>query len=175
MGPKTPANRKFIPGLGPTTRGRDRGPDDAGPRAARGIDQTGSWWDRRRREVGYAVQPYSMGSVIGCPPDQSRPCPVRPQEFIAPASGTVAILDAPELAILTCLVAPASVQRQAQKAGEKAIMMIRAKGLLEKLGMVPEPKIDPAQVAAALTDWEREQESRQAFAQALAALDDEED
>ena len=121
----------------------------------------------------WIVQPYSMGPLIGCPPDQSRPCPVRPQEFISPASGTVAILDAPELAILTCLVAPASIQRQAQKTGERAIMMIRAKGLLESLGMARHPSAPAvAEVAEALTEWEREQEARRVFAEALAALDD---
>ena len=123
----------------------------------------------------WIVQPYSMGSLIGCPPDQSRPCPVRPQEFISPASGTIAILDAPELAILTCLVAPASIQRQAQKTGERSIIMIRAKGLLEKLGMEPEPQAAPVPVEKPMTDWEREQEARRVFAEALAALDGDED
>lgn len=124
----------------------------------------------------WIVQPYSMGPLIGCPPDQSRPCPVRPQEFISPASGTVAILDAPELAILTCLVAPASIQRQAQKTGERSIIMIRAKGLLEKLDMMPEPTpIDAEPAEKPITDWEREQEARRVFAEALAALDEDED
>lgn len=122
----------------------------------------------------WVVQPYSMGALMGCPPDQSRPCPVRPQEFIAPASGTIAILDAPELAILSCFVAPASVQHRAKKAGENALIMIRARGLTEALGL-ESPPAPPEPEVLLQTDWERDQEARRQFAEALAALDDDED
>ena len=123
----------------------------------------------------WVIQPYSMGPLMGCPPDQSRPCPVdRGGRFVSPANGTVPILDAPELAILTCFVAPAATQRKAQKEGQRGIIMIRAPGLYEALNG-PRPALAPASVVAAQTDWEREQEARRAFAEALAALDDDED
>lgn len=123
----------------------------------------------------WVIQPYSMGPLMGCPPDQSRPCPVRPQEFISPASGTIAILDSPELAILTCFVAPASVQHAAQKQGQRGIMMIRAPGLYEALGVKPAPAPEVTQAVVPMTDWERDQEARRAFAEALAALDDDDE
>lgn len=125
----------------------------------------------------WVTQPYSMGALVGCPPDQSRPCPIeRRGGFISPSSGTIKIMDAPELAILTCLIAPAGVQREARKGGERALMMLRAKGLAENLGMnMPEHMAPPVEVRRELTEWEREQEARRQFAEALAALDDDEE
>ncbi len=127
----------------------------------------------------WVIQPYSMGPLMGCPPDQSRPCPVaRSGRFVSPANGTVALMDAPELAILTCFIAPAAVQRKAQKDGQRGLMMIRAPGLMEKLGLIHQDlRVGgiPAASAAEPSDWEREQEARHAFAAALAALDGDED
>ena len=122
----------------------------------------------------WVTQPYSMGALMRCPPDQSRPCPIeRSGGFVSPESGTVKIMDAPELAILTCFIAPGAVQRDAQKHGERALMMLRAKGLAEALGMnMPQHMAPPVEVRRELTEWEREQEARRQFAEALAALDD---
>ncbi len=125
----------------------------------------------------WVIQPYSMGTLVGCPPDQSRPCPIeRRGGFISPSSGTVKIMDAPELAILTCLIAPGAIQRQAQKTGERGIIMIRVPGLLEALGMIP-ADVTPviSQARPELSEWERDQEARRQFAEALAALDDDDE
>ncbi len=144
----------------------------------------------------WVIQPYSMGPLMGCPPDQSRPCPVaRSGRFVSPANGTVALMDAPELAILTCFIAPAAVQRKAQKQGQRGLMMIMPKGLVETIGS--DPKLWPrtrTKVPATMTwvdsetgipmaeragevisEWEREQAARRAFAAALAALDEDEE
>ena len=52
--------------------------------------------------------------------------------------------------------------------------MIRAKGLTEALGLEPAP-VAPEPELLLQTDWERDQESRRQFAEALAALDEDED
>ncbi len=74
---------------------------------------------------------------------------------------------------MTCLVAPAAVQRDARKRGEFGTMWILPKGLAEALGMnMPEHMAPPVEVRRELSEWEREQEARRQFAEALAALDD---
>jgi hypothetical protein len=49
--------------------------------------------------------------------------------YASPSMGTLVAVDRSELAIRMCLVAPSSVQRAAQVAGVKSMVMIRPKGI----------------------------------------------
>lgn len=111
------------------------------------------------------TQPYSMGPV-------TRWSPPFPLGSTLPAGGTIVGMDRSDLMIATCFVAPARVQRAAQKAGQRGIIMAYPKGLLEALGLVKAEDDDevtpsPSPAAAVLHG--------QAFVDALMALDDEED
>ena len=70
-------------------------------------------------------QPYSMGPLLRWDPHFMR---------LFPESPSSRRMDFPLAAIQTCLVAPSSVQREAQARGEQGIMMIRVPGLLRCLG-----------------------------------------
>jgi len=74
-------------------------------------------------EIGRS-QPYSMGPLTRWDDTMAR---------ISPALGAVVSMDRPDMAVKTCLVAPAAVQRQAQRSGIGAIMMVRVPGLIESL------------------------------------------
>lgn len=65
------------------------------------------------------VQPYSMGPLVGW------------NHFALPPDEWGRRMDAPELMIRTCFWAPMAIQRQAQRAGQNAIIMMRPKGLVE--------------------------------------------
>jgi hypothetical protein len=108
------------------------------------------------------TQPYSMGPLTRWDPRST-----------LPAMGTVRLFDAPELAILGCFIAPGRVQAAARAQGERGIMMIRAKGLVEALGLVnsalAEVDVTPIQSAAAAVL------GGQAFVDALHALEDGDD
>lgn len=92
-------------------------------------------------------QPYSMGPL-------TRWSPPMPLGYTSAATGTVAVMDdristggrpsGSEFAILGCLIAPRSVQREAQRAGIRAVMMIRPKGLAEALADMPVRPSKPA-------------------------------
>ena len=114
----------------------------------------------------WVIQPYSMGALMRCPPDQSHPCPVRPQEFIAPASGTVKIMDASELAILTCLM---------PRPTGRPTIVINNPDVARLFNLQPATPAAVEVLEAPQSDWERQQESRRQFVEALAALDDGED
>jgi len=107
------------------------------------------------------VQPYSMGPLM-CGPARCAGM------WVAPATGTCVGMDRPELMISSVFVAPMAIQREAQKAGRRGIVMTYPAGLLEALGLVPEEAQDPVvtrtEVAAPPT-----------FAETLAALEDDEE
>lgn len=121
------------------------------------------------------VQPYAMGALMGCPPVQNAPCPVTPSWFVAPASGTCVGMDRPELMIATCFVAPAAVQADARKRGEKAMIMMLPKGLMERLEDDPKlwprrPKLAPvSDIGGGLVAPEPQ---ATAFVDALMALEE---
>ncbi len=79
-------------------------------------------------EVGGVIQPYSMGPLV----HWFEPF------MLLPPRGTIAKMDGqgPTADILTCLIAPRWVQLQAQARGERAIMMVRVKGLRKALGYI---------------------------------------
>ncbi len=81
-------------------------------------------------EVGGVIQPYSMGPLVRW---------FEPF-MLLPAMGAIKKLDGqgPAADILTCLIAPRWVQLQAQARGERAIMMVRVKGLRKALGYIDE-------------------------------------
>ena len=109
------------------------------------------------------TQPYSMGPLTRWDPRST-----------LPAMGTVRLFDAPELAILGCFIAPGRVQAAARAQGERGIMMIRAKGLVEALGLVKHPDVEPE------ATWQDEAFTHhetigQKFVDALHALEDGDD
>jgi hypothetical protein len=112
------------------------------------------------------VQPYSMSPVLGC---RASHCAGM---WVAPATGTCVGMDRPELMISSVFVAPMAVQRQAQKEGVRGIVMRRVPGLLEALGLVPEGAQEQAPV---VTRTEKPGWVPPTFAEALAALEDEEE
>ncbi len=81
------------------------------------------------------IQPYSMGPLVRW----------EPAFMLLPAMGTIRKLDGqgPTADILTCLIAPRWVQLQAQARGERAIMMVRVKGLRKALGYIDEEEAFP--------------------------------
>lgn len=123
------------------------------------------------------VQPYSMGPLLR---DTAASCVGR---FATPAVGTCVGMDRTELMISSCFVAPMDVQRDAQKRGQRGIMMIMPKGLIELIG--DDPKLWPrtrTKVPAAAT-WvdadtgvpliEGRHAARTSFMDSLADLEDE--
>ena len=123
------------------------------------------------------VQPYSMGPVTSW-------SPVFPQGSTLPAMGTVVGMDRPEMMIRAAFVAPVAVQRQAQKAGETAIIMQYPKGLLEALGLVKPAPVELVEVEgaghgglvitpAAHAAIDQNNAITDAFLDALMALEDE--
>lgn len=123
-------------------------------------------------------QPYTMSALMGCSTDRTRPCA---QPHVLPSMGTSVRMDDARtcgpympgnvMMILGAFIAPARVQHEAQKAGERAIMMQHPRGLLEKLGLVreQEPEISPAAHAAI----DQGNAATDAFLDALHALEDE--
>ena len=79
-------------------------------------------------EVGGVCQPYSMLPLFARTGHDP--------QYASPAMGTLVPLDRGELSIRMCLIAPTSVQRSAQAAGIKAMVMIRPRGI-EKVGTSP--------------------------------------
>jgi len=77
------------------------------------------------------AQPYSMGPVSRWNPEMMR---------VSPATGTVTRMDRPKINVRLMFVAPASVQRDAQRVGERGIMMIRAPGLLDAVAKSQEKR-----------------------------------
>lgn len=97
------------------------------------------------------VQPYSMGPT-------TRWSAPFPRGATLPAMGTCVGMDRPELMIATCFVAPAAVQADARKRGERAMIMMMPPGLAERLDTDPKlwprrPKAaaDPVEVAHELS------------------------
>lgn len=85
------------------------------------------------------VQPYSMGPLLR---DTAASCV---GAWATPAVGTCVGMDRTELMISSCFVAPMAVQRDAQKRGQRGIIMFYPKGLLEALGLgetPPEPEVE---------------------------------
>lgn len=72
-------------------------------------------------EVGGACQPYSMLPLLRRTGHR--------EEYASPAMGTLVPLDRGELSIRMALIAPSKVQRAAQEAGVKQMVMIRPKGI----------------------------------------------
>ena len=79
-------------------------------------------------EVGGVCQPYSMLPLFARTGHDP--------QYASPALGTLVAVDRSELSIRMCLIAPTSVQRAAQAAGIKAMVMIRPRGI-EKVGTSP--------------------------------------
>lgn len=114
------------------------------------------------------AQPYSMGPT-------TRWSAPFPQGSTLPAMGTCVGMDRPELMIATCFVAPAAVQADARKRGERGIIMTVPSGLMERLddpALWPRrPKLAPvAEIGDGLVAPEPQ---AQAFLDALMALEDE--
>jgi hypothetical protein len=85
------------------------------------------------------VQPYSMGPLLR---DTAASCVGK---WATPAVGTCVGMDRSELMISSCFVAPMEVQYDAQKRGQRGIIMFYPKGLLEALGLgetPPEPEVE---------------------------------
>lgn len=82
-------------------------------------------------EVGGVCQPYSMLPLFARTGHDPK--------YASPALGTLTAVDRSELMIRMCLVAPTSIQRAAQAAGVKAMVMIRPKGIeiVEGVGSKP--------------------------------------
>lgn len=82
-------------------------------------------------EVGGVCQPYSMLPLFARTGHDPR--------YASPAMGTLTAVDRSELMIRMCLIAPTSIQRAAQAAGVKAMVMIRPKGveIVEGVGSKP--------------------------------------
>lgn len=78
-------------------------------------------------------QPYSMLPLFARTGHDPR--------YASPAMSTLIAVDRSELSIRMCLIAPTSVQRAAQAAGIRAMVMIRPKGieLVENTGPRPIP------------------------------------
>lgn len=72
-------------------------------------------------EVGGVCQPYSMLPLFARTGHDPK--------YASPALGTLTAVDRSELMIRMCLIAPTSIQRAAQAAGVKAMVMIRPKGI----------------------------------------------
>jgi len=128
------------------------------------------------------VQPYSMSPVVGCPNVLNRPCPL----FVSPASATIVRMDdaitvggrfmPPNVMMIKgAFVAPARVQREAQKTGETALIMQYPAGLLEALGMAERPNVESSALAeqAEIATAILAEGSPQAFVDALHAMEDE--
>jgi hypothetical protein len=109
------------------------------------------------------VQPYSMSPLM-CGPERCAGV------WVAPATGTCVGMDRPELMISSVFVAPMAVQREAQKAGVRGIIMRRVPGLLEALGLVPEEAPAPVVTRTEVPGWVPPM-----FAETLAALEDDEE
>ena len=82
-------------------------------------------------EVGGVCQPYSMLPLFARTGHDP--------QYASPAMGTLVPLDRGELSIRMCLIAPVSVQRAAQAAGIKAMVMIRPRGIEKVEGAGPRP------------------------------------
>lgn len=130
------------------------------------------------------VQPYSMGPVVGCPDVLDRRCPLEARMLVSPASGTMVRMDdeitvggrffPPNVMMIKgAFVAPARVQRAAQKAGETALMMMYPKGLLEALSLVEAEVKHPRQVPSNSQVVVANLDAGQTFVDALHALEDE--
>jgi hypothetical protein len=96
-------------------------------------------------EVGGVCQPYSMLPLFARTGHDPK--------YATPAMGTLVPLDRSELSIRMCLIAPSYVQRAAQAAGVKTMVMIRPRGieLVKNAGANPLPRLALARHRGART------------------------